>query len=129
MLHLLPDSDPEPQRPAVPEAYAEALSRLASVRHALRLVHPHGGGPASDVDDTAVSSAWDEAGEPKRRWFDNRSSRLVGATAAGVEALLEERQNGREPHPLASQELVDQIRRELAEVSRVILAPSTTQLR
>jgi hypothetical protein len=46
---------------------------------------------------------------------------LVGATAAGVEALLEERQKGREPHPLASQELVDQIRRELAEVSRVIL--------
>ena len=52
-------------------------------------------------------------------WAD--SARLVGATAAGVEALLEERQNGREPNALASQELVDQIRRELAQVSRVIL--------
>ena len=30
MLHLLPDSGPEPQRPDVPEAYAEALSRLAN---------------------------------------------------------------------------------------------------
>jgi hypothetical protein len=122
MLHLLPDSTPEPHTPAVPQAYAEALSRLASVRHALRLVHPFGGGPASDPDDdAAVASAWDEAGEPRRRWFDNRSARLVGATAAGVEALVEERHSGRDPHPLASQELVEQIRRELAEVSRVIL--------
>jgi hypothetical protein len=39
--------------------------------------------------------------------------------------LLEERQNGRQPHPLANQELVEQIRRELAEVSRVILGSST----
>ena len=122
MLHLLPDSAPEPQRPQVPEAYAEAISRLTSVRHALRLVDPFGGGPASDADgDAAVACAWDEASEAKRRWFDNRSARLVGATAAGVEALLEERQSGREPHALASQELVEQIRRELAQVSRVIL--------
>ncbi|MEO8456072.1 MAG: hypothetical protein ABI454_13025 [Sphingomicrobium sp.] len=122
MLHLLPDSTPEPQRPEVPEAYAEAISRLASVRHALRLVEPFGGGPASDMDgDAAVACAWDEASEAKRRWFDNRSARLVGATAAGVEALLVGRQSGREPHALANQELVEQIRRELAQVSRVIL--------
>ena len=122
MLHLLPDSAPEPQRPEVPEAYAEAISRLASVRHALRLVDPFGSGPASDVDgDAAVACAWDEASDAKRRWFDNRSARLVGATAAGVEALLDERHHGREPHALASQELVEQIRRELAQVSRVIL--------
>jgi hypothetical protein len=122
MLHLLPEPAPESQRKPVPEAYAEAISRLASVRHALRLVEPFGGGPASDVDgDAAVACAWDEASEAKRRWFDNRSARLVGATAAGVEALLDQRQNGREPNALASQELVEQIRRELARVSRVIL--------
>jgi hypothetical protein len=118
MLHLqaVPGSD---QRP---EAYAEAISRLASVRHALRLVDPFAGGPASDADgDATVASAWDEAGEAKRRWFDNRTARLVGATAAGVEALLDQRQTGREPNGQASQELVDQIRRELAQVSRVIL--------
>jgi hypothetical protein len=118
MLHL----QPVPGSDDRPEAYAEAISRLASVRHALRLVDPFGGGPASDVDaDSPVAGAWDEASEAKRRWFDNRSARLVGATAAGVEALLDERQNGREPHALASQELVEQIRRELAQVSRVIL--------
>lgn len=118
MLNLVPQSSPE-QRP---EAYAEAVSRLASVRHALRLVDPFGGGPASDLDeDSAIASAWDEAPEARRRWFDNRSARLVGATAAGVEALLEERQSGREPHAEAGQALVEQIRRELAQVSRVIL--------
>jgi hypothetical protein len=50
-----------------------------------------------------------------------RSERLVGATAAGVEALLEQRQAGREPNDEASRELIDQIRRELASVSRLIL--------
>src|SRR3954452_17047089 len=113
MLHLLPE--PAPERHGQP--YAEAVSRLASVRHALRLVDPFGGGPASDVDaDAPLAAAWPEAGEEKRRWFDNRSARLVGATAAGVEALLEQRQSGAEPHAEANRELVDQIRRELAQV-------------
>jgi hypothetical protein len=118
MLHLFPDPAPEPRS----ETYAEAVSRLASVRHALRLVSPFAGGPASDIDDDAViASAWDAAAESQRRWFDNRSARLVGTTAAGVEALLDERQEGREPHPEASRELVDQIRRELRQVAAIIL--------
>ena len=119
MLHLLPDSAPEP----APQPYAEAVSRLASIRHALRLVDPFGGGPASDFDDDhKVAAAWDEASEHRRRAFDLKSNRLVGAAAAGVEALLIERQAGREPNQEASRALVEQIRRELAEVSRLILA-------
>src|SRR3954470_8814039 len=98
MLHL----QPVPGSDQRPEVYAEAISRLASVRHALRLVDPFGGGPASDVDgDAAVACAWDDASEAKRRWFDNRSARVVGATAAGGEAFLDKRQNSRAPHPLA----------------------------
>jgi hypothetical protein len=123
MLHLHPEATPD----ARPEAYAEAVSRLASVRHALRLVDPFAGGPASDIEDDApLAAAWDEADEAKRRWFDNRSARLVGATAAGVEVLLDLRQNGAEPHAEASGELVDQIRRELAQVARIVLGRSTT---
>ena len=114
MLHLLPQSER-------PMAYVEAVSRLASVRHALRLVDPFGGGPASDPGDEVIACAWDSAGEAKRRNFDARAERLVGATAAGVEALLIERQSGREPNAEASQALVDQIRRELADVARIIL--------
>src|SRR5207248_3745881 len=119
MLHLHPEATPD----ARPEAYAEAVSRLASVRHALRLVDPFAGGPAPDIedDDAPLAAAWDEAGEAKRRWFDSRSARLVGATAAGVEVLLDLRQNGAEPHAEASRELVDQIRRELAQVAKIVL--------
>jgi hypothetical protein len=117
MLHLVPQSVIDSR----PEAYAEAVSRLASVRHALRLVDTHGGGPASDIDDDAIAAGWNEAGDAKRRWFDKSSARLVGATAAGLEALVEARQSGCEPHSEASQALVEQIRRELAQVSRQIL--------
>src|SRR3954447_20932362 len=117
MLHLLADSTPEPK----PQVYAEAVARLASIRHALRLVEPFGAGPASDLPDDAIASAWDQAGEGRQRNFDRRPSQLVGATAAGVEALLTERNKGREAHQAASQHLVDEIRRELADVARVIL--------
>jgi hypothetical protein len=118
MLHLIPDSAPEP----APRPYAEAVSRLASVRHAMRLVDSFGGGPASDPeDDSPIADAWDEADEAKRRVFDARSARLVGTAAAGIEALLEERQAGREPRQEAAQALVEQIRRELADIARTIL--------
>jgi len=117
MLHLFPE--PTHSRP---RAYSEAVSRLASVRQALRLVDPHGAGPASDLDDdAALADAWEQAGEAKRRLFGSRSAQLVGATAAGVEALLDERQSGREPHTEASNALVDRIRRELSAVSELIL--------
>ena len=117
MLHLLRTPAHEPK----PRQYAEAVSRLASVRHALRLVDGFGGGPASDADDADVAAAWAGADEAKRRAFDKRSTQLVGATAAGVEALLTERQKGHEPNTEASRALIEQIRRELAQVARVIL--------
>lgn len=119
MLHLVPTPSPESDgRP-----YAEAVSRLASVRHAIRLVEPFGHGPASDpVDEDAVAAAWDEASLTRRHWFDRRSQQLVGAAAEGLEALLAVRQEDREPHGEASKALADQIRRELADVARVVLA-------
>ena len=66
-------------------------------------------------------AAWDEAGEAKRAGSTVARRGWSERPRPGVEALLDERQNGREPHALASQALVDQIRRELAQVSRVIL--------
>ena len=114
MLHLLPDSEPRPQ------AYAEAVSRLASVRHALRLVEPFGAGPASDFanDDEDIAAAWDEAGEARQKLFDQRSGRLVNAAAAGLEALVANCASNEE----ATQAMIDQIRRELAEVAGIVLA-------
>ena len=119
MLHLVPEFAPQ----ARPEPYAEAITRLASIRHALRLVDPHGGGPASDIDeDQAIAAAWDEAGEATQRRFDAHSARIVASTAAGVQALVSEHQRGRTPNAEAGRELAEQIRRELAEVARVVLA-------
>ena len=118
MLHL----QPVPAHQPTPQPYAEAVSRLASIRHALRLVDPFGGGPASDLNqDEAIAAAWPEAGDARRRAFDARSARLVGATAAGVEALLNEQQKGLKPHEEASKELVEEIRRGLSDVARLIL--------
>ena len=105
-----------------PQPYAEAVARLASIRHALRLVDPYGAGPAPDLDgDRDIAEAWDQAGDARRRRFDSRSSRMVSAAADGLEAILAEQQKGRAPNAEASRELVEQIRRELADVARVIL--------
>ena len=110
MLSLIPQAQPDE-----PLDYAEAVSRLASVRHALRLVD---GGFSED----RLATAWPEAGEARQRWFDRRSGRLVGQTAAGIEALLGARSEGREPHREASRTLVDEIRRELRDVAGIVLA-------
>jgi len=86
-------------------------------------VHTLGDGPSPDLpdEDEVIACAWDEADDAARRHFDQRSAKLVGATAAGVEALLATRETGGRPHPEASKFLVDQIRRELADVARVVL--------
>jgi hypothetical protein len=118
MIHLLAHSAPEES----PQPYAEALTRLASVRHALRLVEPFGAGPASDLSiDEAIAAGWEEAGENRQKLFDRRSERLVGATAAGIEALVIEREEGREPHAAAGKTLIDEIRRELQDVAGILL--------
>jgi len=119
MLHLLPESAPE-ARPLPPLPYAEAVSRLASIRHAMRLVDPFAGGPASDFDGD-IAAAWDEAGEARQRSFDRRTARLIGTASAGLEVLLGERQQGSAAHEEANKALVDEIRRELRDVAGVIL--------
>ena len=118
MLHLAP----QPATQETPLAYAEAVSRLASVRHALRLVEPFGAGPASDIsDDYSLAGAWDSAGEARQELFDRRSARMVDAASAGIEALLIESREGREPHAAASEALAAEIRRELREVAGIVL--------
>jgi hypothetical protein len=103
-------------------ANAEAVSRLASICHALALVEPFGGGPASDLsDDEQITAAWIHAGPARQRFFDRRSGRLVGAATAGFEALLAARQSGRGPNVEAARALTDEIRRELRDVANIIL--------
>ena len=115
MLHLIPVE----QADESPQPYSEALARLASIRHALRLVDAFGGGPASDpTDDDPIAPSWSEAG--KARALDNRTERTAAAAAAGLEALLGEQSAGRKPNEAASRELAEEIRRGLEDVSRLM---------
>ena len=121
MLHLapVPHFDESPQ--ADPQPYAEALARLASIRHALRLVDPFGGGPASDPDeDDRMATAWVGASKSQNRCFDGRTSRTASAAAAGLAAMLAERAAGREPNAAASHQLSEEIRLGLEDVSRLM---------
>ena len=117
MVNLVPV--PNVDEPPLP--YAEAVARLASIRHALRLVDPFGGGPASDPgSDEEIAAAWSGASKATARCFDGRTERTAGAAAAGLEALLAERAAGREPNNAASRELADAIRVGLQDVARLL---------
>ena len=89
-----------------PNPYAEAVARLASIRRSLKLVDPHGGGPASDLADD----------------IEERSSTMVSAAAAGLDALVAVHKQAATVPAEASREMVDQIRRELAEISGIVLS-------
>ncbi|MEO6432869.1 MAG: hypothetical protein ABIO29_02680 [Sphingomicrobium sp.] len=118
MLNLQRQPGLEPDR----QPYAEAVSRLASVRHALRLVGELGDGPAPDIEgDGALAEGFAVAGPARQTLFDRKSAMTVSAAAAGLEALLAVRQNGGEPHAEASRAMVDQIRSELEQISRIVL--------
>ncbi|MGI8706015.1 MAG: hypothetical protein ACR2JJ_09535 [Sphingomicrobium sp.] len=73
--------------------HPEPITRLTSLRSALRVVDEFGGGPASDFDDEAASR-WDFAGEPAKRCFDRRSAELIALATAGLEAVSVQREQG-----------------------------------
>ena len=116
MLHLVPvphiDDAPLP---------AEALAKLAGIRHALRLVDPFGGGPASDSsNDDEIAAAWTGASKATNRCFDETALRTAGAAAAGIDALLAARASDRRPNEAASLRLAEEIRAGLEDVSRLM---------
>ena len=116
MLHFVPLADESSQ------PFAEAAARLASIYRALRLVDPHGGGPAPDLaEDEGFAVAWSASSEARQRCFDGRSGRTAGAAAAGIEALLAEREARRTPNAAASRRIAEEIRLGLEDVSRLML--------
>jgi hypothetical protein len=117
MLHFAPEFEHEND----PQPYAEAVARLAGIRHVLRLVDPSGGGPAGDFDENeSLGMAWQEAGPAQKRRFDNRSGRVIASTAAGLDALLSEHQSGRAPHEAAMRRIAEQIRAGLDDLTRML---------
>ena len=116
MIHFLPLPC---EAEALPE-HGELLSRMSGLKRALRLVDPFGGGPASDFEPGIESAAFAGAGEPLIRCFDGRSERLVGAAAAGLEAVVSERSTGREPNGASLDVLASEIRAGLADLSSLL---------
>ena len=125
MLHLVPTAQTEQAPEPAPKPYAEALARLASIRHALRMVDPFGGGPASDADqdgsDDQIAAGWSGASKAKSRCFDSRTGRTAAAVAAALDALLAEQIAGRDPNAAAGRKVADEIRLGLEDVSRLML--------
>ena len=112
MLHFLPH-DFEP----VAAPFTEAGARLSSIRNALRLVDPFGGGPASDLSDEEIAAGWAVSTEPMRRCFDARSERTINAATAGLEAIVQVRECGRAANDAAVGQVAEAIRDGLADLS------------
>jgi hypothetical protein len=106
MIHFLPES----QATEVPAPYAEAVARLASIRHALACVEQIAGKEPSYRDSEArLALGFPGASPPVQRCFDSRSARVASAAAAGLEAIARQQDAGVTPHPAA----LDQLEREL----------------
>lgn len=118
MIHFLPDLADERREPS-----PEALARLAGLHRALRLVEPHGGGPAPDLDEE-IDGAWAQASEAVKRCFDLRSERTIAGAAAGLEAVLATRAAKREPHDAALRRLAQEIRAGLADLTSLVRRPT-----
>lgn len=105
------------------EPFPEPLARLASLRMSIRLVEPAGSGPAGDgaAEDRALAAAWAKADNDRRERFDRRSGQLVTSASEGMDALMAGYATGSAPNEEASRELADQIRRELKEISGIVL--------
>jgi hypothetical protein len=120
MLHLFAEAAaPQPQE----RLHPEAVTRLASLRNALRVVDEFGGGPAPDADfgdlDHELSERWESADEAARRCFDRRSAELVGVATAGLEAVSFQREQGLDASVAALRVIADELKTGLNDLERI----------
>jgi hypothetical protein len=101
---------------AAPLPGGELVARIAGLRRALRLLEPGGCGPSCDAEEFA---AVEFASEPVRRCFDARSERVIGAAAAGLEAVVGVRASGRDANQAAVGCVADAIREGLWDLARL----------
>jgi hypothetical protein len=116
MLHLFAQAEaPQPSE----RLHPEPVTRLASLRNALRVVDEFGGGPGGDPDDE-ISARWESADEAARRCFDRRSAELVSVAAAGLEAVSFQREQGLEASVAAMRVIADELKTGLADLQRIL---------
>jgi hypothetical protein len=116
MLHLFAQA-PAPQPSE--RLHPEPVTRLASLRNALRVVDDFGGGPASDMD-AKISERWESADEAARRCFDRRSSELVAVAAAGLDAVSFQRERGLDASVAALRVIADELKAGLVDLQRIL---------
>ena len=113
MLHFVPESNSS----AVCAPYAEAVARLAGLRHALGIVDPVAA-DAPGPSDEVLAFRWANSSESERRCFDERSMRTAMAAADGLEALLASGNSSE----VARQAIAEEIRIGLEDLSRLMRA-------
>ena len=110
MIHFIPES-PEAAS-ELPGPYAEAVTRLASIRQALACVEQFSGeDPSDSMAEARLAAAWPGASAAKQRVYDARSARAAAAAAAGLEALAALHEGGKMPHGQA----LERLKRELKD--------------
>ncbi|HEU5482123.1 MAG TPA: hypothetical protein VFU80_03380 [Sphingomicrobium sp.] len=115
MLHLFAQT----QAPEHSERlHPEPVTRLASLRNALRVVDDFGGGPAPDFDDEAAD-AWDGASGSSKRCFDRRSAELVAVATAGLETVSFQREHGLDTSVAALRVIAEELRIGLQDLERI----------
>lgn len=115
MLHLFAEAQEiQPERRLRPEP----VTRLASLRNALRVVDDFGGGPAPDFDDE-LCVRWGSTAEAAKRCFDRRSAELVAVAAAGLEAVSFQREQGLDASVTALRVIADELRCGLQDLQRI----------
>lgn len=120
MLHLIPEFAPDFE----PTLHPEPVTRLASLRNALRVVDDFGGGPASDFeefeDDDDLAARWESAAGAAKRCFDRRSAELVAVATAGLELISEQQREGRKVNPAAKQVVAEELRDGMERLRRLV---------
>jgi hypothetical protein len=115
MLHLFAQAPaPEPAK----RLHPEPVTRLASVRNALRIVDEFGGGPADDFDDE-VSARWESAGGAAKRCFDRRSAELIAVATVGLEAVSFQREQGLDASVTALRVIAGELKTGLKDLERI----------
>ena len=110
----------QPQAPQPSERlHPEPVTRLASLRNALRVVDDFGGGPASDMDEE-LSERWESADGAAQRCFDRRSAELVFAATAGLEAVSFQREQGLDASVAALNVIADELKTGLSDLQRIL---------
>ena len=108
MIHFLPESFD--QSTETPGPYAEAISRLASIRQALACVEQFAGEQPSDsMAEAKLAAGWPVSTPARQRCFETRSARTAAAAEAGLEAISAQNDGGRTPNPAA----IARLKREL----------------